>query len=101
MSLIHLCISNNTAGAWLLCNAARPHDGTNSPLHNTQAEADSLDCNGPVCIPDDWEPDLYLHVQSVYDYDTCTAPLCSGGVHVIHLSNEQPLTCVQSSCADK
>lgn len=59
----------------LLCNASRLHDGTSSPLHNTEAQADSLDGNGPVCIPDDWELDLYLHVRSVYDYDTCMTPI--------------------------
>ena len=66
----------------LLCDAASWHDGTSSMLHNTEAQADSLDCNGPVCIPNDWELDLYLHVRSVYDYDRCmTHPI----VHVIEV----------------
>lgn len=44
----------------LLCDAARLHDGTSSLLQNTKVQADSLDCNGPVCIPDDWKLDFDL-----------------------------------------
>ena len=44
----------------LLGDAARLHDGTSSLLQNTKAQADSLDCNRPVCIPDDWKLDFDL-----------------------------------------